>query len=567
MRLLKNYLPVLHWLPRYKAGWFRSDLAAGITVWAVLVPEALAYAGIAGVPPLMGLYTVPIPLFVYTLLGSSRLMVVGPDSATALLSAGVVGSLALSASPHFYVLTSALALLVGIFFLLVGLFRLGWLANLVSNPVMSGFLQGIVLVTIIGQVPHLLGIPGQHGHFFQRLAGCIQALPRLDLPSAAVGLTSLVVLLVLKKKVQRLPAAMTTAIIAIITVTVFKLNHYGVQVTGSLTTSLPPLHLPDARLSEYLKLIPGALAIALLGYVETLGAAEGASLKDDHDIDANQELIALGACNIGSALSSGFVAVGSLSKTSVAMDSGGRTQVANLISGILSLLTLLFLMPLLQNLPIATLAAIVIEAMLGLDQSKAMRQVFRFSLLEGSLSLLVMTAVLVFGVLQGIGLGVVLSIILLLERASHPGTAVLGRIPGTEIYRDIRRHPEGLTVPGLLIFRFDAELVFPSSRYFVRQALRQVKTATTPVRVFLINAETINDIDVTGAMLLLRLQRKLRKKNIPLWIAQMQDPVTDKLRRTETGLTLLGEHLYPSVTAAVEAYNKSASGSILQSND
>jgi high affinity sulfate transporter 1 len=548
---LARYLPLLHWLPRYRACWFRSDLAAGITVWAVIVPEALAYAGIAGVPPLMGLYTVPIPLFLYMLLGTSRQMVVGPDSATALLSAGVVGSLALSASPNFQALTSALALLVGLFFLLVGLFRLGWLANLVSGPVMSGFLQGIVLVTIIGQLPHLLAIPVQHGHFFQRLAGCLRALPDLALPTAAVGPASLVLLLVLKKKVRRLPAAMVTAILAIVTFTIFDPARYEVAVTGSLATSLPPLRLPDVAPAEYLQIIPGALVIALLGYVETLGAAEGASLKDDHDIDPNQELIALGACNIGAALSSGFVAVGSLSKTSVALATGARTQVANLISAILSLLTLFFLMPLLRNLPVATLAAIVIEAMIGLDQTAAIRRVFRFSIPEGLLALGVILAVLILGVIQGIGLGVVLSIVLLLERASHPGTAVLGRIPGSDTFRDIRRHPEALTVPGLLIFRFDAELVFPSSRYFVRQALLRVKESPVPVRVFLINAETINDIDVTGTMLLLRLQRKLAAKNIPLWIAQMQDPVIDKLRRLEAGRPLVGEHLYPSVKEAV----------------
>jgi MFS superfamily sulfate permease-like transporter len=223
----------------------------------------------------------------------------------------------------------------------------------------------------------------------------------------------------------------------------------------------------------------------------------------------------------------------------------------NLVSGVLSLLTLLLLMPLLKNLPIATLAAIVIEAMFGLDQTTTLRRVFRFSRLEGTLALLVILAVLIFGVIQGIGLGVILSIVLLLERASHPGTAVLGRIPGSDTYRDIRRHPEAQTVPGLLIFRFDAELVFPSSRYFVREALLRVKESPVPVRVFLINAETINDIDVTGTMLLLRLQRKLAAKNIPLWIAQMQDPVIDKLRRLEAGRPLVGEHLYPSVKEAV----------------
>ncbi len=554
MSSANQYLPILHWLPRYRKEWLRSDLVAGITVWAVLVPEALAYAGIAGVPPLMGLYTVPIPLFLYILLGTSRQLVVGPDSATALLSAGVVGAMALSDSPHFFALTSALALMVGVFFLLVGLFRLGWLANLVSKPVMSGFLQGIVLVTIVGQIPALLGIGGEQGHFFQRLAGYATRIHTVNPATAAVGLSCLFVLILLKKKMPRLPAAMVTAILAILAVSLFDLNAHGVRLTGTLTTSLPPLHLPDVKISEYMQLVPGALVIALLGYVETLGAAEGASLKDDHDIDPNQELIALGACNIGSAISSGFVAVGSLSKTSVAMEAGAKSQLAYLVSGLLALFTLLFLMPLLQNLPHAALAAIVMEAMIGLDQTKTIRRVFNFSVLEGCVALIAFSGVLLFGVIEGIGLGVVLSIIMLLEQASHPGTAVIGRIPGLGTYRDVRRHPEAVTVPGLLIFRFDAELVFPSSRFFVRESLRQIKAAKTEVRVFLINAETINDIDVTGAMLLLRLQHKLKRKGIELWIAQMQDPVIDRLRQFNMGRILIMEHLYPSVTEAVQAF-------------
>lgn len=558
MNHFRQYLPLFHWLPKYRKIWLRSDLVAGTTVWAVLIPEALAYAGIAGVPPLMGLYTVPLPLFLYILFGTSRRMVVGPDSATALLSAGVVGSMAVSASPHFFALTSALALMVGGFFLLVGLFRLGWLANLVSKPVMSGFLQGIVLVTILGQLPGLLGLRGEQGQFFQQLAEYAGQLSAVNPATAAVGLSCLLGLVVLKKKIPRLPAAMVTAVLAILAVSLFDLDAYGVQVTGTLTTSLPPLRLPEAEISEYMQLVPGALVIALLGYVETLGAAEGAAMKGGHDIDPDQELIALGACNLGAAVSSGFVAVGSLSKTSVAMEAGAKSQLAYLVSGLLALFTLLFLMPLLENLPRAALAAIVIEAMIGLDQTATIRGVFRFSVLEGSVAMIAFAGVLLFGVIQGIGMGVVLSIIMLLERASHPGTAVIGRIPGVGTYRDIRRHPEAVTVPGLLIFRFDAELVFPSSRFFLREALRQIKAAQTPVRVFLINAETINDIDVTGAMLLVRLQRKLKRKGIALWIAQMQDPVVDKLRKFDMGRVLIMEHLYPSVTEAVQTFVKSS---------
>ncbi len=551
-----RYLPALGWLRSYRRKWLRADVLGGITVWAVLIPEAMAYAGIAGVPPLMGLYTVPLPLFFYALLGSSRMMVVGPDSATALLSAGIVGSMALHGGEHFLVLTSALAVTVGVLFLLFGIFRLGWLANLVSRPVMSGFLQGIVLVTIIGQVPGLLGIEPEQGLFFHRLVACLQALPTVHGVTLAVGGGSLLLLLLLHRKLPRLPSAMVTVVVMTLLSTVLDLGDRGVAVTGVLATSLPPLSFPPISPGDYLDLVPGALTIVLLGYIESLGAAEVSSLKSGRDVDPDQELIALGLCNLGSGISSGFVAVGSLSKTSVAAVCGVKTQAAFLVSGILSLLTLLFLLPLLANLPHATLAAIVIEAMLGLDQTAAIRQQFRFSRLEGLLALVSLFGVLYFGVVEGVVAGVILSIIVLLERASHPGTAVLGRIPGHAVYRDVRRHPEAITVPGLLIFRFDSELVFPSSRFFLHQAMREVKQAPAPVQVFLINAETINDLDLTGAQALLRLEEKLHRKGIRLWVAQMQDPVIDKLRRLEGGEKLTDGHLYESVGDGVRAFKK-----------
>ncbi len=554
--LLSRYLPAVGWLRTYRRKWLRADILGGITVWAVLIPEAMAYAGIAGVPPLMGLYTVPLPLFFYALLGSSRLLVVGPDSATALLSAGIVGSMALQGGDRFLVLTSALAITVGVLFLLFGIFRLGWLANLVSRPVMSGFLQGIVLVTILGQLPGLIGIDPGTGLFFHRLAACVRALPGAHPLTLALGGGSLVLLLVLHRKLPRLPSAMITVIVMTLVSTIFDLGSRGVAVTGALATSLPPLSFPAISPAEYLDLVPGALTIALLGYIESLGAAEVSSLKSGRDVDPDQELIALGVCNLGAGMSSGFVAVGSLSKTSVAAVCGVRSQVAFLISGLLSLLTLLFLLPLLANLPHATLAAIVIEAMLGLDQSAAIRQQFRFSWLEGTLALVSLFGVLYFGVVEGVVAGVILSIVILLERASHPGTAVLGRIPGHAVYRDVRRHPEAITVPGLLIFRFDSELVFPSARFFLHQAMRELKQARGPVQVFLINAETINDLDLTGARALLRLEEKLHRKGVRLWVAQMQDPVIDKLRRLEGGEKLADGHLYESVGDGVRAFHQ-----------
>ncbi len=553
---LKRYFPIFKWLPRYQRGWLRPDLIAGLTVWMVMVPEAMAYAGIAHVPPLMGLYTVPLPLFAYAILGSSRLMVVGPDSATALISASVVGGLAGAGSARFMALTSALAIAVGVFFFVFGLLKMGWIASFISQPVMTGFLEGIVLVTILGQVPALLGVPEAHGRFFVKLWGIIQESSQMSWLVPAIGLGSLTLLFGLRRWAPKLPAGLITVTLAIILVTVLGLAEDGVRVVGMLGAHLPSLRLPDVAPSDYLKLIPGALAIVLLGYIETLASDEGAALKGGGEADPDQELIALGAANLGAGVSGGFIAVGSLSKTSVAMSAGGKTQLAYVFTGALVLLTLRFLMPLLENLPYATLAAIVIAAMMELDQSRKLATFWRYNPLEFGLALVALFGVLILGVLPGVGLGVALSLLVLIWRSAHPGVAVIGQMPDGCTYRDIARHPEARTFPGLLIFRIDAQLVFPDSRYFVASVLQEVARAKEPVEVVIINAETINDVDITGADALKKLNARLAKRGVDLWLAQVKDPVFDKLRRMEIIDVIGVSHCFKSVKEAVIAFER-----------
>ncbi len=449
----RQYLPILEWLPHYQKSWLKADIIAGLTIWAVMVPEAMAYAGIAGVPPLMGLYTVPIPLFLYAVLGTSRTMVIGPDSATALISSVTIGGLVASGSDDYVTLTAALALIVGIFFLGFGLLRMGWVANFIPVPVMKAFIQGLVWVTIMGQVPKIFGIKGGSGNFWQKLADILHQLPQANITATLIGLSSLILLLLLKKRLPKIPGALTVVILGTLAVTILGLTDTNLELVGEIPTGLPSLKIPVVSLTQLQSLVPGALAIVLLGYSESLGAAKAAAEKTGGDIDPNQELISHGPANLGSALSSGFIVVGSLSKTSVAMEAGAKTQVSSLVNGGLVVLTLLFLMPLFRNLPHATLGAIVIEAMLGLGNVSYLKNLRRLSPVEFSVAMVAFFGVLFLGVLQGISLGVILSLLLLIQRASHPGTAVLGQIPGEQMYRDILRHPEAKTIPGLLIFR------------------------------------------------------------------------------------------------------------------
>src|SRR6516164_622235 len=449
----RRLLPVLGWLPRYRRDWLLLEVLAGLAVWAVMVPEGMAYAGILGVPPIMGLYTLVPPLIAYALLGTSRLLVVGPDTATGLISALTVGTIATQGTAQFNALTSTLAILIGAFFLLFGALRMGWVAAFIPTPVMRGFIEGLVCVTIIGQVPHLLGIAGTSGNFFTKLWFIVQHLSDVSLAPVLTGLLSLIAMLLLRHLAPRTPAALVVAIFATILVGVLGGEAAGVSVVGKLPSGLPHLALPHLDPAILWELAPGALAIVLVGYAEALGGAKAAAMQGGGDIDPNQELIAHGPANILSGLFGGFLVVGSLSKTSVAIAAGAHTQLANLVAAIFCFLTLVFLTPLFRGMPHPALAAIVIAAMLHLSKPAYLRDALARSRWELGIALIVVTGELTLGVLQGIALGVVLSLLLVIYRASHPHGAILGQVPGTEAYRNVERHPEAITFPGLLIWR------------------------------------------------------------------------------------------------------------------
>ncbi len=555
--LLTRYLPILEWLPKYQLAWLRPDIIAGLTVWAVLVPEAMAYAGIAGVHPVIGLYTVPIPLIAYAIFGTSRTMIIGPDSATALISGVTIGAVvAKHGSAPFEALTAALAVMVGVFFLLFGLLRMGWVANFISTPVMKGFIQGLVWVTIIGQVPKLFGIDGGSGNFFEKTWDVVLKLPEANPTTTIIGLASLALLFAFARFLPRVPGALTTVVIAIVVVSVFGLGDKGVEIVGSVKAGLPPFGIPDVKLADLAAIVPGALAIVLLGYAESLGAAKAAQEKSGGEIDPDQELVSHGPANLGAGLSGGFIVVGSLSKTSVAMGAGGKTQLSSLINAGFVFLTLMFLMPLFENLPHATLGAIVIHAMLGLVDFGYLKRLRGISPQEFALAMTAFAGELVFGVLQGIGIGVVLSIIALIYRASYPSTAVLGQSPGQEAYRDVKRHPEAKTLPGLLLFRFDSILFFANANHFADTLKSAVSAAEVPVKAVLVDAETVSAIDTTACEALVKLQSELAGQGIALAFARVRDPVRDVMQRSGVEAAVGAERFYERITDGVRAFGK-----------
>ena len=545
-------IPILRWLPQYQRAWLMPDALAGLAVWAVMIPECMAYSGIVGVPPAMGLYTVVPPLVVYAILGTSRTLVVGPDTATGLISALTVGAIAVQGSAAFNGLTSTLAVMVGSLFLIFGALRMGWVAAFVPAPVMRGFIEGLICVTIIGQVPHLIGIAGTSGNFFTKLWFALNHLGDIAPASALVGCLSLAAMLILRHFAPLVPAALAVAVLATLGVSVFHLG--GVSVVGDLPSGLPHLVWPVLEPKVLWQLLPGALSIVLVGYAETLGAAKAATFGRDCDIDPNQELVAHGPANILSGLFGGFLAVGSLSKTSIAMAAGARSQIANLIAAALSLLTLVFLTPLFRQLPHPALAAIVIAAMTHLSRPGYLRDVFDRSRLELCIALLVIAGELTLGVLQGIGLGIVVSLLLLVYRASHPHGAVLGQLPGTEAYRNIERHPEAIVFPGLLLWRLAGDLFFASIGK-VEEDVTRAMAAHHP-RHLLLDAEGVSTLDISAGDELLAFIGKLQQQGVTVGVARVRDSVRERMRLAGIEAAIGPGNFYERITDGVRAFRE-----------
>ena len=549
-------LPILSWIPAYRHEWLVSDVFAGLALWAVMVPEAMAYAGIVGVPPIMGLYTIVPALIAYALLGTSRQLVVGPDTATGLISALTVAAVAVQGTAEYNALTSTLAVLIGFFFLLFGAMRMGWVAAFISTPVMRGFIEGLVYVTIIGQVPHLLGIEGVSGNFFTKVWNVLQHLSDASFAPVLTGLLSLAAMQLLRHFAPRVPAALVVMIVATASIGLLGGEAAGVHVAGHVPSGLPHLVVPSFDIAILQALAPGALAIVLVGYAESLGAAKAAAIESGGDIDPNQELVALGPANIVSGLFGGFLVVGSLSKTSVAIAADARSQVANLVAAVFCLLTLIFLTPLFRNMPQPTLAAIVIAAMLHLTKPHYLRELFVRSRWSFMNAVIVIGAELTLGVMHGIALGVVLSLLKLIYVTSHPQGAVLGQLPGTEAYRDVRRHPEARTFPGLLIWRVGGDLFFASVGQMEAGLKSSLAEIRPPIKHVLLDMSSVNFIDVSACDELITFIKQLQSRDVTIAFARVRDTVRQDMQLAKIESVVGLADFYERVTDGVCAWQR-----------
>ncbi len=527
----------------YQSTWLRADLVAGLTVWAVLVPESLAYATIAGVPPVVGLYAAVPALVIYALLGSSRHLVVGPMSASAALSAGIVGTFVAAGSDDYVTMTAALAVVTGLLALVAGLLRLGFVASFISEPVLKGFIVGLALTIIIGQVPKLLGIEGGEGNFFEKLWHVVRNLGDIEWRTLVVGLASLAVVLSIRRWLPLVPGSLVAVLLGIAAVTLLDLDDEGVAIVGHIEAGLPSVGVPDAPLTDYLVLVGPAVGLLLIAFAEGLAAAKTYAARAGYEIDANRELIGLGGANIGAGLSSGMVVNGSLSKTAVNGSAGARTQLSGLTVAVLTLVTLLFLTSLFENLPEATLAAVVIAAVIELVDIEALRRLYRvWSGPLGGLqtvtaradfyaALAALLGVLLFDTLPGLIIGIVASLVLLLARTARPHVARLVRVStsdGGGAWADVARHP-GLTPDDdIVVLRVESSLFFANADH-VRDVVRHACTPGT--RAVILDGETMPSVDVTAAQMLSQLARDLERDGIRLLLVRGVGQVRDVIRR------------------------------------
>jgi high affinity sulfate transporter 1 len=566
---IKSYIPILEWLPAYKKEWLRPDVIAALSVWALLVPEAMAYATLAGVPPEAGLFAAPLALLGYAIFGTSRQLVVGPSSTVAVMSAAVVGGLALSGTDEYIALTVALAIIVGLLFIIAGLLKLGFLADFMSRPVLSGLVVGIAITIVAGQIDDLLGYSVPEGGFFQELFFFTRDIKMVHWPTVLVSTVSLALLFGLEKFVPKIPAALVVVVLGIVVSGVLGLESYGVHIVGEIPAGLPSIGLPGIGFSDVFALLPGAMGILLVAFAESIAAARSYASKHHYEVDADQEMIGLGVANFGAGMSQGFVVDGSLSRTAAADQAGQKSQLASIINAGLVLITAAFLTPLFRTLPEAVLGAIVVHAVWHLISFKELRRIYHIRRVDFWAGLVALLGVLVLGILAGLALAVMLSFLGLLARASRPAWAILGLVhrEDRDVFGNVDLFEDAETYPGLIIFRFDQQLFFANAPQF-RDAVRaSVAVADPPAKVVLIDTEVIADIDTTGTDMLEQLRDELARAGTELWFARVRAGVMEYMRLAGLEDSVGPENFYLSVRAGVDSYLEQQETTAEQSQD
>ncbi|MET3984490.1 sulfate permease [Streptomyces sp. PvR034] len=539
----------------YRRTWLRGDVLAGITVAAYLVPQVMAYAGVAGLPPVVGLWAVLPAMVLYALSGSARLLSVGPESTTALMTAVAIGPLAAGDPTRYAALVAALALVVGLLCLVAWAVRLGFLADLLSRPVLVGYLAGVAFIMIVDQLPRLTGISRSGSGFFPRLGSFLHHIGDLRGPTTAMAAGCLLLLFTLPLLWRALPGPLVVLVLATAVVAVFGWDEaHGIDVIAAIPTGLPGFALP--RLADLADLVLPALGVLLVGYTDVVLTARAFARHDDpHALDANRELLALGAANLGAGVLHGFPVSSSASRTALAESSGARTQLYSLVGAACVAAVLLFLGPLLAHTPSAALGAIVVYAAVRLVEVSEFRRLAAFRRRELLLAIGCTFGVLALGILYGVLVAVALSVIDLLARVARPHDAVLGIVPGLAGMHDVDDYPTARTVPGLLVYRYDSPLFFANAEDFRRRAMAAVDVQDGPVDWFILNTEANVEVDITALDAVEALRAELVQRNIVFALARVKQELREPLDAYGLTAAVGANRIYPTLPTAVAAYH------------
>ncbi|MFF2513016.1 SulP family inorganic anion transporter [Streptomyces sp. NPDC058086] len=550
-------VPGVRTVASYQRAWLAKDVVAGIVLTTLLVPQGMAYAELAGLPSITGLYTTILCLLGYAVCGPSRILVLGPDSSLGpMIAATVLPLVASDGDPDRAVaLASMLAIMVAGIMILASVAKLGFIADLISKPTMIGYMNGLALTIFIGQLPKLLGFKVEADNLVGECVGLVQKIAdgAMVPASAAIGVGGIALILVLQRTVPKIPAVLVMVVLAIASVAVFGLGEHGVSLVGELPQGFPPFTVPDVRASDLAPLFGGALGIALVSLADTISNASAFAARTGQEVRGNQEMAGVGAANLAAGLFQGFPVSTSGSRTAVAERAGARSQLTGVVGAALIVLMLLLAPGMFRNLPQPALAAVVITASLSLADVAGSVRLWRQRRTEFLLSAAAFLGVALLGVLQGIAIAVALSVLNVFRRAWWPYDTALGKVDGLEGYHDVRSYPQAQRLPGLVIYRFDAPLFFANAKTFRDEVRRLAATESRPEWI-VIAAEPMTDVDTTAADMLEELDEALNAEQVHLVFAELKDPVRRKIERYELTRTIDPGHFFPTVEAAVAAF-------------
>jgi sulfate permease, SulP family len=550
---LKRFIPLIGWLATYPRDWLRDDLVSGVVVGAIMIPVAMAYAQMAGVPPQAGLYAAIAGMTAYALFATSRHLKITTSSTMSIMSIAVVAPLAAGDPAAFLALSSALALTVGTIMIVLSILKLGFISDFLAKSVMTGYIFGVACLIAISQLPKVFGVPGGSGTFFEQLGQFIAKLPETNPYDLALGLGTIILILAIAHYKPLIPGPLVALVAGILISALFQLNaKHGVAVVGVIPTGMAPFTLPRVGIDAIPFLVAGAAGIVFLAVGETLGTGRAFAAKYHYEVDANQELLAMGAANVSSGLFQGITIDMSLSSTASGEAAGERSQLSSLVSAGVILAVVMFLAPLLKNLPSAVLGAIVLTSIRGLFNFKEFGRYYRQRKTDFALALTALVGVVASSVMVGLALAVLLSLAMLLYRASRPYIAFLGKRTNGE-YGDMERHKDARTVSGLVILRLDAPLYFFNANVARSQILAQTQVDPPP-QAILLDLGASADLDIGTSDVLRDLTADLRRSNVDLLLAQVRGSVRQRMRVTGLSDHIGEDHIFLSVEAAVHSF-------------